>query len=483
MSMMEAEIDDEVLPNDTYSCPLNSCQPKCTAQNSLRPEIEKALEGRQQAIEVESAQCSTAEHLLKNEQLLDCCENSQGELSEFIKNDPIEDDEENTEYSDTIQAQAECKENLEGKQLKHQGNELECDICGKCFSQKSSLRHHKRLHSGEKPYKCDICEKRFAHVTNITVHMRTHTGEKPYKCKYCETGFGRIDVLHTHLRLHLGVNVHRCKFCPLAFPLASELRLHLTSHENEDAETRERNMTALKEEEAKLKQKILKRKLGSISVPPNAYSKGNIKDQSYFQHSHFLLYADDLKVFTTVSTPSDSKNIQSDLNNVADWCRNNNLPLNIVAKKQIFFFFTYKHIRGKNYQYPCNICGKRFKTKWDLRQHKRIHSDEKPHKCDFCEMRFATPAAVREHLRTHTGEKPYKCKYCDRCLTTKHNLNKHLRVHLGDNIHRCESCPLAFSLASELRLHSTTHKDEDPEKRERNVAALREEEAKLKANR
>ncbi|XP_067635455.1 uncharacterized protein [Eurosta solidaginis] len=425
MSMMEAAIEDEVLPNDTDSYPFSSCQPKFIARNSLLPETETALEGRQQTIESESAQWSTAEHLLTNEQLLDFFENSQGELSEFIKNDPIEDYEENTEYSDTIQTQCElsefiknepiedydenseysdtihstafvtkeefiteeqkvtvpCKENLEdGKQLKHQGNELECDICGKCFTQKSSLRHHKRLHSGEKPYKCDICEKRFVRASHLHVHMRSH--------------------------IHLGVNTYRCKFCPLAFPLASELRLHLTSHKNEDAETRERNMTALKEEVAKLKQKLLE------------------------------------------SKPRGCKNIGN-----------------------------------KNEQYLCDICGKHFKKTWILKIHKRIHSDEKPHKCDFCKKRFAQAGTLSEHMRTHTGEKPYKCKYCERCFTTKTLLNKHLRVHLGDNIHRCEFCPLAFHLASELRLHSTTHKDEDPEKHERNMAALREAEAKLRVNR
>ncbi|XP_067636554.1 zinc finger protein 11-like isoform X2 [Eurosta solidaginis] len=481
MSMMEAAIEDEVLPNDTDSYPLSSSQPKCTAQSSLLPGTETALECRQQAIEVESAQRSTAEHLLKKDQLLDFCENSQGELSEFIKNDPIEDDEKSTDYSDTIQAQGELsefikndpiedneensensdtiqaqgelsefiknepieddeenaeysdtihssafmtkeeftteeqkvtvtsKENLEdGKQLKHQGNELECDICGKCFKKRSNLWSHKRSHSGEKPFKCHICEKRFARAAHISAHMRTHTGEKPYKCKYCETGFRRIHVLHRHLRIHLGVNVHRCKFCPLAFPLASELRLHLTSHKNEDPETRERNMTALKEEEAKLKQQQLEGKPGG-----------------------------------------------------------------------------YKNIRDNNeqYQYQCDICGKHFKTKPVLNLHKIIHSGEKPHNCGFCEMRFAQATSLRQHMRTHTGEKPYKCKYCERCFTIKRLLHTHLRIHMGDNVHRCKFCPLAFRLVSEVRLHSGTHKDEDPETRERNMTALREEEAKLKVNR
>ncbi|XP_067628553.1 zinc finger protein draculin-like isoform X1 [Eurosta solidaginis] len=425
MSMVEAAIEDEVLPNDTDSYPLSSCQPKCTAQNSLLRETETALEGRQRAIESESAQWSTAEHLLKNEQLLDYCENSQDELSEFIKNEPIEYDEENTEYNDTIllitfgtkeeitteeqKVTVPCKENLEdGKQLKLQGNELECDICGKCYRQKGHLKYHKRLHSGEKLHKCDICEMRFARVQYLSAHMRTHTGEKPYKCKYCERAYKQMNVLHSHLRMHLGVNIYRCKFCPLAFPFASKLRLHLTSHKNEDEETRERNMTALKEEEAKLKQKLFERK-------SKGYINGPEKDEQY--------------------------------------------------------------------QYPCDICGKHFKTKRVLNIHKRDHSGVKSHKCDVCEMRFLRTTNLRDHMRTHTGEKPYKCKYCDRCFTTNPLLHRHLSVHLGDYIHRCESCPLAFRLASELRLHSTTHEDDDPETRERNMAALRDEEAKLKVNR
>ncbi|XP_067635461.1 zinc finger protein 91-like [Eurosta solidaginis] len=434
-SMMEAEFDHKVLPNDTDSYPLSRCQPKCISQNSLLPETETALEGRQQAIESESAQWSTAEHLLKNEQLLDCCENSQGGLGEFIKNERIEDDEENTEYSDTIQAQGELSEYIKtepieddeenteysnsttfvsNEQLTTEEQELTvpyinirnknkqdpCDICGKHFKTPSETIRHKLIHSDEKPLKCDFCEKRFAEASKLRQHTRTHTGEKPYKCKYCERCFATKGVLNRHLRVnHLGDNIYRCEFCPLAFRFASQQRLHSTAHKNEDPETRERNMAALREEEAKLK------------------------------------------------------------------------------------VYRYKNIRDKNYQYPCDICGKHFKTTWDLDRHERSHSGEKPHKCDFCEKGFAQAEHLREHMHTHTGEKPYKCKYCGRCVASKSILNKHLRVHLGDNIHRCESCPLAFRLASELRLHSTTHKDEDPETRERNMAALREEEAKLKVYR
>jgi hypothetical protein len=36
-----------------------------------------------------------------------------------------------------------------------------CDICGKKLSDPSSLYRHKKIHSGEKPFKCPCCDKRF----------------------------------------------------------------------------------------------------------------------------------------------------------------------------------------------------------------------------------------------------------------------------------------------------------------------------------
>ncbi|XP_067636666.1 zinc finger protein 879-like [Eurosta solidaginis] len=126
-----------------------------------------------------------------------------------------------------------------------------CDVCGASFAKSGELRRHKLYH-GERPFKCKYCELSFVRADDQRRHIRTHTGEKPYKCNYCERAFAQSNDRIRHMRLHIGENVYRCELCPSAFRFAFELRVHSAQHLNDDEETRERNMKALKEAEAKL---------------------------------------------------------------------------------------------------------------------------------------------------------------------------------------------------------------------------------------
>ena len=56
-----------------------------------------------------------------------------------------------------------------------------------------------------------------------------------------------------------------------------------------------------------------------------------------FEHSHFLLFADDLKLYMEISSSDDCLKLQSDLDHLVTWCNNNGMELNTSKCYSIIF--------------------------------------------------------------------------------------------------------------------------------------------------
>lgn len=83
------------------------------------------------------------------------------------------------------------------------------------------------------------------------------------------------------------------------------------------------------------------------------------------------------------------------------------------------------------------MAGSRPLNKMDI-QHLCWGSDEeepevssRPHKCRVCGKKFEKSNTMRDHMRIHTNEKAYKCNVegCGKAFKWRSSLSQHRRLH------------------------------------------------------
>lgn len=125
--------------------------------------------------------------------------------------------------------------------------------------------------------------------------------------------------------------------------------------------------------------------------------------------------------------------------------------------------------------YKCQDCGKEFRERVHLRQHRWTHSSDK-FVCEICGTPFSRKGNMKEHIKKHhnynkEGDKDggfkykkqgkekleeyqYQCGICSKIYSNETYLKIHLKSHSSQQAYYCSVCGKKFRHSGSLVSHN-----------------------------
>ncbi|XP_006266603.1 zinc finger protein 579 [Alligator mississippiensis] len=340
----------------------------------------------------------------------------------------------------------------------------QCQVCGKRFKFPYYLARHRLTHGGHTPFQCPLCPKAFRRPAHLTRHERTHARQHPPRTQVRHQGEGQVppagvDTEEEEKQVLLQEDwTLLCLACHEAFETKGELKAHRCFKAQGQAG------------------------LG-LGVPGSRPHQCDVCHKSFARpwslSRHALVHTGE-KPFAcpdcdmTFRLPSYLKQ-HSRVHRAAPTATAGGLPQRcscapkgsqqmgeLALRGPEEEESVARELEGPRKTHTCGVCGKAFKSRYDLGTHKLIHTGELPYPCAQCGKRFRRPSHLTQHQVTHTGARPFQCVLCQREFKRLADLARHRQVHQGDRPHRCALCHKAFARAYSLLRHQRGHRSPPP---------------------
>uniref|UniRef100_A0A3Q3F6W2 Zinc finger and BTB domain containing 48 n=1 Tax=Labrus bergylta TaxID=56723 RepID=A0A3Q3F6W2_9LABR len=310
-------------------------------------------------------------------------------------------------------SKTEKKENGEEVEEDSKKDCVRCPVCDKSFKSKYYLKVHNRRHTGERPFGCLKCGKRYFRKENLLIHeVRDCTKVQHrmyiyikyriilkysivllhfFQCSTCSEQFMYKKNLTTHMmKVHGHPKPNACPQCPKTFLTKSELRVH------EAAKHRGEKPFVCEE------------------CGHRASSRNGLQMHIKAIHRNERPF-----VCTLCGHAFSQKN-------------NLNMHLRIHSGERPYQSSLDKHNRTHTGERPfsCDVCEQRFTEKGALLRHKASkHEEGRPHCCQICGKTFKAKEQLRVHLRRHKGMRKFECVDCGYKFTRQAHLRRHIQIH------------------------------------------------------